>query len=138
MSTISLISVRLSSSTFSQLNQLICSIIDLNYVISYGYTACYAQDDEQNFSYLMRHIWVPNAMSKLSLMAAVFHVACRNYVATTNNSLSSKFAVKKLQYRLMCIQMAKDAIESEVVATDTTIALAMLMASEAVSNPFHS
>ncbi|CVK90381.1 uncharacterized protein FMAN_08782 [Fusarium mangiferae] len=103
----------------------------LNYVISYGYTACYAQDDEQNFSYLMRHIWVPNAMSKLSLMAAVFQVACRNYVAATNNSLSSKFAVKKLQYRLMCIQMAKDAIESEVVATDTTIALAMLMASEA-------
>ncbi|KAF5612862.1 secretory lipase [Fusarium subglutinans] len=103
----------------------------LNYVISYGYTACYAQDDERNFTYLMRHIWVPNAMSKLSLMAAVFHVACRNYVATTNNSLSSKFAVKKLQYRLMCIQMAKDAIESEAIATDTTIALAMLMASEA-------
>ncbi|KAF5246719.1 hypothetical protein FANTH_6789 [Fusarium anthophilum] len=109
----------------------------LNYVISYGYTACYAQDDERNFSYLMRHIWVPNAMSKLSLMAAVFHVACRNYVAATNNSLSSKFAVKKLQYRLMCIQMAKDAIESEVIATDTTIALAMLMASEAVSIPFY-
>ncbi|KAF5549592.1 aldehyde reductase 2 [Fusarium mexicanum] len=103
----------------------------LNYVISYGYTACYAQDDERNFSYLMRHIWVPNAMSKLSLMAAVFHVACRNYVAATNNNLSSKFAVKKLQYRLMCIQMAKDAIESEAIATDTTIALAMLMASEA-------
>ncbi|KAF5570631.1 NADPH-dependent aldehyde reductase [Fusarium phyllophilum] len=109
----------------------------LNYVISYGYTACYAQDDERDFSYLMRHIWVPNAMSKLSLMAAVFHVACRNYVAATNNDLSSKFAVKKLQYRLMCIQMAKDAIESETVATDTTIALAMLMASEAVSIPFH-
>ncbi|KAF5651737.1 NADPH-dependent aldehyde reductase [Fusarium sp. NRRL 25303] len=103
----------------------------LNYVISYGYTACYTQDDERNFIYLMRHIWVPNAMSKLSLMAAVFHVACRNYVAATNNSLSRKFAVKKLQYRLMCIQMAKDAIESEAVATDTTIALAMLMASEA-------
>ncbi|KAF5685808.1 fungal specific transcription factor factor domain-containing protein [Fusarium circinatum] len=103
----------------------------LNFVISYGYTACYVQDDERNFSYLMRHIWVPNAMSKLSLMAAVFHVACRNYVAATNNSLSSKFAVKKLQYRLMCIQMAKDAIESEVIATDTSIALAMLMASEA-------
>ncbi|KAF5619455.1 NADPH-dependent aldehyde reductase [Fusarium sp. NRRL 52700] len=93
--------------------------------------SCYAPDDEQNFSYLMRHIWVPNAMSKLSLMAAVFHVACRNYVAATKNSLSSKFAVKKLQYRLMCIQMAKDAIESEAIATDTTIALAMLMASEA-------
>lgn len=77
-------------------------------------------------------------MSKLSLMAAVFHVACRNYVAATNNTLSSRFAVKKLQYRLMCIQMAKDAIESEVVATDTTIALAMLMASEAVSIPFYS
>ncbi|KAF4497365.1 secretory lipase [Fusarium agapanthi] len=103
----------------------------LSYVISYGYTACYAQDDERNFSYLMRHIWVPNAMSKLSLMAAVFHVACRNYVAATNNSLSDKFAVKKLQYRLMCIQMAKEAIESEAIATDTTIALAMLMASEA-------
>ncbi|KAF5724162.1 fungal specific transcription factor factor domain-containing protein [Fusarium mundagurra] len=103
----------------------------LHYVISYGYKACYAQDDEKNFIYLMRHIWVPNAMSKLSLMAAVFHVACRNYVAVTNNDLSSKFAVKKLQYRLMCIQMVKDAIESEDVATDTTIALAMLMASEA-------
>ncbi|KAF5583192.1 hypothetical protein FPANT_8224 [Fusarium pseudoanthophilum] len=109
----------------------------LNYVISYGYTACYAPGDERNFSYLMRHIWVPNAMSKLSLMAAVFHVACRNYVAVTNNDLSSTFAVKKLQYRLMCIQMAKDAIESEAVATDTTIALAMLMASEAVSTSFH-
>ncbi|EXL95617.1 hypothetical protein NOF04DRAFT_10631 [Fusarium oxysporum II5] len=103
----------------------------LNYVISYGYTACYAQDDEQNFIRLMRHIWVPNAMSKVSLMNAVFHVACRNYVTVTNNSLSSKFGVKKLQYRLMCIKMAKDAIESETVATDTTIALAMLMASEA-------
>ncbi|KAF5564471.1 secretory lipase [Fusarium napiforme] len=93
--------------------------------------SCYAPGNERNFSYLMRHIWVPNAMSKLSLMAAVFHVACRNYVAAINNDLSSKFAVKKLQYRLMCIQMAKDAIESEAVATDTTIALAMLMASEA-------
>jgi hypothetical protein len=117
-------------------NQLTLSITDLNYVISYGYTACYAQDDEQNFNYLMRHIWVPNAMSKLSLMTAIFHVACRNYVTATNNSLSSKFGVKKLQYRLMCIQMAKDAIESEAVATDTTIALAMLMASEAVRIPF--
>ena len=37
----------------------------------------------------------------------------------------------------MCIQMAKDAIESETVATDTTIALSMLMASEAVSIPFY-
>ncbi|KAF4342634.1 NADPH-dependent aldehyde reductase [Fusarium beomiforme] len=107
----------------------------LNYVILYGYTACYAPDDEENFRYLMRRIWVPNAMSKLSLMAAVFHVACRNYVAATNNSLSSKFGVRKLQYRLMCIQMAQEAIESEVVATDTTIALAMLLASEAVRFP---
>jgi hypothetical protein len=135
MSTIFLTSVR--HPPFNKLNQLTCCIKDLNYVISYGYTACYAQDDEQNFIHLMRHIWVPNAMSKVSLMNAVFHVACRNYVTVTNNSLSSKFGVKKLQYRLMCIQMAKDAIESETVATDTTIALSMLMASEAVSIPFY-
>lgn len=65
-------------------------------------------------------------------MAAIFHVACRNYVATTNNSMSNKFSVKKLQYRLECLQMAKDAISSQVVATDTTIALALIMASESV------
>lgn len=83
----------------------------------------------------MRDVWVPFAMGQPSLMAAIFHVACRNYAATTNNSRSNKYSVNKLQYRLKCLEMAKEAITSEPVATDTTIALALLMASESVHPP---
>jgi hypothetical protein len=81
---------------------------------------------------MMREVWVPNAMSQPSLMAAIFHVACRNYVIVTSNSVSEKYAIKKLQYRLMCLKMAKNAVMSETIATDATIALALLMASESV------
>ncbi|KAF4968336.1 hypothetical protein FSARC_4282 [Fusarium sarcochroum] len=102
----------------------------LNYVIQYGYGACYHKESEADFQASMREVWVPNAMSQPCLMAAIFHVACRNYAATTDNTMSTKFSVKKLQYRLECLQMAKDAITSQVVATDTTIALALIMASE--------
>jgi hypothetical protein len=105
---------------------------DLNYVIEYGYKACYHKEDEKVFQASMRDVWVPWAMGQPSLMAAIFHVACRNYAATTNNSNSKKYAVKKLQYRLTCLEMAKEAIASQVVASDTTIALALLMASESV------
>lgn len=83
----------------------------------------------------MRDVWVPWAMGQPSLMAAIFHVACRNYATTTNNSNSKRYAVKKLQYRLTCLEMAKEAIASQEVATDTTIALALLMASESVCAP---
>ncbi|EEU36144.1 uncharacterized protein NECHADRAFT_87264 [Fusarium vanettenii 77-13-4] len=105
---------------------------DINYVIEYGYKACYHKEDEKVFQASMRDVWVPWAMGQPSLMAAIFHVACRNYAATTNNSNSKKYAVKKLQYRLTCLEMAKEAISSQDVATDTTIALALLMASESV------
>lgn len=108
---------------------------DLNYVIEYGYKACYHKEDEKVFQASMRDVWVPWAMGQPSLMAAIFHVACRNYAATTNNSNSKKYAVKKLQYRLTCLEMAKDAISSQAVASDTTIALALLMASESVRAP---
>ncbi|UPL00063.1 hypothetical protein LCI18_010997 [Fusarium solani-melongenae] len=102
----------------------------LNYVIEYGYKACYHKEDEKVFQASMRDVWVPWAMGQPSLMAAIFHVACRNYAATTNNSNSKRYGVKKLQYRLTCLEMAKDAIASQAVASDTTIALALLMASE--------
>ncbi|KAI8650441.1 hypothetical protein NCS57_01377900 [Fusarium keratoplasticum] len=102
----------------------------LNYVIEYGYKACYHKEDEKVFQASMRDVWVPWAMGQPSLMAAIFHVACRNYATTTNNSNSKKYAVKKLQYRLTCLKMAKEAISSQAVASDTTIALALLMASE--------
>lgn len=106
--------------------------LDLNYVIEYGYKACYHKEDEKVFQASMRDVWVPWAMGQPSLMAAIFHVACRNYATTTNNSNSKKYAVKKLQYRLTCLKMAKEAISSQAVASDTTIALALLMASESV------
>ncbi|CAM1503531.1 Fc.00g011220.m01.CDS01 [Cosmosporella sp. VM-42] len=102
----------------------------LNYVILYGYEACYHKEEKSAFQNSMREVWVPWAMGQPSLMAAIFHVACRNYAANTSNSNSKKFSIKKLQYRLMCLNMAKDAIASQAVATDTTIALALIMASE--------
>ncbi|KAI8711519.1 hypothetical protein NCS52_01415700 [Fusarium sp. LHS14.1] len=105
---------------------------DLNYIIEYGYKACYHKEDEKVFQASMRDVWVPWAMGQPSLMAAIFHVACRNYAATMNNSNSKKYAVKKLQYRLTCLKMAKEAISSQLVASDSTIALALLMASESV------
>ncbi|RGP78669.1 hypothetical protein FLONG3_3206 [Fusarium longipes] len=104
----------------------------LNYVIVYGYKACYLEQDESAFHTMMKEVWLPNAMSQPSLMAAIFHVACRNYVIVTSNNATDKYVVKKLQYRLMCLKMAKDAVASEIVASDATIALALLMASESV------
>ncbi|KAM5354737.1 hypothetical protein ACJ41O_001384 [Fusarium nematophilum] len=102
----------------------------LNYVILYGYKACHHKEDEAVFHTSMREVWIPFTMSQPSLMAAVFHSACRNYAITTNSSYSKKFSIKKLQYRLTCLEMAKDAIASEAVATDATIALALILASE--------
>lgn len=81
----------------------------------------------------MRQIWLPYALATPSLMAAIFHVACRNYIATTKRGDANHFLVKKLEYRIQCLQFAEAAISSECVASDTTIALALLMASESVS-----
>ncbi|KAJ6441599.1 fungal specific transcription factor domain-containing protein [Purpureocillium lavendulum] len=102
----------------------------LDYVISYGYGACHHKEDAVLFQAAMRDIWVPFAMSQPSLMAAIFHVACRNYASITNNTNTTKFALKKLQYRQTCLGMAMEAIRTQTLATDTTIALALLMASE--------
>ncbi|RSM02788.1 hypothetical protein CDV31_010747 [Fusarium ambrosium] len=126
----STISLTFVGSTLLQHLRLKANPADLNYVIQYGYKACYHKEDEKVFQASMRDVWVPWAMGQPSLMAAIFHVACRNYAATTNNSNSKRYAVKKLQYRLTCLEMAKEAISSQEVATDTTIALALLMASE--------
>lgn len=102
----------------------------VNYVILNGYKQCHHKEDEISFQRSMRELWLPFAMAQPSLMAALFHVACRHYAATTSNENTNKFAIKKLQYRVTCLSMAKDAITSEDVASDATIALALLMASE--------
>ncbi|KAF5674973.1 NADPH-dependent aldehyde reductase [Fusarium heterosporum] len=105
----------------------------LNYVIMYGYKTCYKEEDEDSFRVLMKETWFPNAMTQESLIAAILHVACRNYATITNNGLSQKFSVKKLQYRLTCLRMAQDAINTEIIPTDATIALILLLSSESVS-----
>ncbi|KAJ3545234.1 hypothetical protein NM208_g2615 [Fusarium decemcellulare] len=102
----------------------------VDYVVQYGYKACYHKEDEKLWQASMRDDWVPFAMGQPSLMAAIFHVACRNYAIATSNTISKKFSIKKLQYRLTCLQMAKEAIASQTMATDATIALALIMASE--------
>ncbi|KAH7129560.1 hypothetical protein B0J13DRAFT_453363 [Dactylonectria estremocensis] len=102
----------------------------LTYVIQYGYKACYHKEKEAVFQAAMREIWVPFAMTHPGLMAAIFQIACRNYVANTNNENTEKYAVKKLQYRLTCLSAARDAIACQNVASDATIFLALLMASE--------
>ncbi|KAF5000803.1 hypothetical protein FGRMN_1410 [Fusarium graminum] len=105
----------------------------LNYVIMYGYKTCYKEEDEESFHVLMKETWFPNAMTNESLIAAILHVACRHYAIITNNGLSQRFLIKKLQYRITCLRMAQDAINSETIPTDTTIALILLLSSESVS-----
>ncbi len=105
---------------------------DFDYVIMYGYQACHHKEDATAFAAAMRTVWVPFAMTEPSLMAAIFHVACRNYASITDNTNTTKFTLQKLQYRQMCLNMAMEAIASEEIATDATISLALLMASESV------
>ncbi|UNI16370.1 hypothetical protein JDV02_002806 [Purpureocillium takamizusanense] len=102
-----------------------------DYVIMYGYKACHHKEDDAVFAAAMRTIWVPFAMTEPSLMAAIFHVACRNYASITDNTNTAKFTLQKLQYRQMCLNMAMQAITSQDMASDATISLALLMATEA-------
>lgn len=111
---------------------------DMNYVILNGYKACHHKEDDAVFTASMREIWVPFMMTQPCLMAAAFHVACRNYAANTSNDNTRKFSIKKLQYRLTCLSMAKDAIATQAVANDATIALALIMASESVCDALTS
>ncbi|KAH8675235.1 hypothetical protein BGZ61DRAFT_497132 [Ilyonectria robusta] len=110
----------------------------MNYVILNGYKACHHKEDDAVFTASMREIWVPFMMTQPCLMAAAFHVACRNYAANTSNDNTRKFSIKKLQYRLTCLSMAKDAIATQAVANDATIALALIMASESVCDALTS
>lgn len=83
---------------------------------------------------LMREVWVPYVLAEPCLLSVVFHVACRNYlIVAKNHDDSNRFEIKMLEYRAKCLNNASKAIESKAAATDTIIALALVMASESVS-----
>lgn len=113
---------------------LLTFTIDFTYVISYGYEQCYRTQDATTYHRLMREVWIPYVLAEPCLLSAIFHVACRNYlVVAKHQDHSNRFEIKMLEYRAKCLNNASKAIESKAAASDTIIALALLMASESVS-----
>ena len=125
-------------SAFSQLCPISTNTVyrlaqDLSHVLYTAYRYCHHKGRVANFPAVMQQKWLPFALARPSLMAGIFHVACRTMVADAGHmSLSQRCGWRKLQYRSDCLSMARAAIEEELLPSDTTIALALLLATESV------
>jgi hypothetical protein len=108
-------------------------LVDVSHVLYNAYRLCYHRGGVDSFATVMRAKWLPFALSQPSLLAGILHVACRAFITATNPLGSRKFRVKKFHYRLACLDMARSAIAEETAPSDTTIALALLLATESVS-----
>lgn len=85
----------------------------------------------------MRTIYVPFAMSNVGPLVALFYAACRRYVLMADDEeKAKKYKTKMLRYRLIGLQLVKEAVASESAPSDATIALAMIMGGESVSCAF--
>ncbi|KAL7931185.1 hypothetical protein V8C35DRAFT_310615 [Trichoderma chlorosporum] len=104
----------------------------LEWVLKYGYEACFPRGEVAPVMKRMKSAYVPYAIRYPSLLACIFYVSYhRRAITTTDPEEAAKCRLMVERYRLACIEMMKQAIESEEQPTYQTIAMAMLLCSEA-------
>jgi hypothetical protein len=82
----------------------------------------------------MRSTYVPFAIKNRALLACILYVSYhRRSVNTTDPAEAAKCSLKTEHYRLACIELTKNAISVEERPALQTIAMALLLSSEAVS-----
>lgn len=81
----------------------------------------------------MRSVFVPVAMTDMSLFTAVMYVSARRYSLISNNIREAEKHHKlMIHYLLLCLQKIKAIIDMGSYPTDAAMALVLCMATEAV------
>ena len=104
-------------------------------MLSYGYIGCVPDKFPGEFQYIMRSLYLPFALRQPSLLGCMLYVASRRYIVLKGNG-QDVFPIYKrmLQYKQCCLQILKVASNDESMINEATIALAIVMSSEAVGS----
>lgn len=114
-------------------NELFLFNFFLEWVIPNGWTECITEESQRSFQRGMRSVFIPVAMTDMSLFTAVMHVSARRYSLISNNAAEAeKYHKLMIHYLLLCLQKIKVIINMESYPTDTSMALVLCMATEAV------
>lgn len=81
----------------------------------------------------MRSVFIPVAMTEMSLFTAVMYVSARRYSLISNNTREAENYHKlMIHYLLLCLEKIKVIINMRSYPTDASMALVLCMATEAV------
>ncbi|KAL7797581.1 hypothetical protein V8C37DRAFT_369995 [Trichoderma ceciliae] len=104
----------------------------LEWVLQYGYEVCFPRDHVPAVMRRLKTFYVPFAIRHPCLLASILYISYhRRSLNTDDPHEAARCSLKTERYRLACIEMMKKAIEAEEKPTYQTIALAMLLSSEA-------
>ena len=78
----------------------------------------------------MRSVYVPFAISQPALLAGILYVASRRYSVMASST--GRYREKTLWYKFMCLQNATRGVTLEHFGSNATVALTLVLASEAV------
>ncbi|RFU78803.1 hypothetical protein TARUN_3370 [Trichoderma arundinaceum] len=107
----------------------------LDWVLQYGYEICFPHDQVPVVMKRLKATYVPFAIRQPSLLACLLYIAYhRRSLNTDDVDEAVRCSFMTERYRLACIEMMKKAIAAEEKPTYQTIALAMLLSSEARSS----
>lgn len=111
---------------------LLCIVLE--WVIPHGWTECITEESQHAFQRGMRSIFIPVAKTDSSLFTAVLYVSARRYSLISDNTTEAeRYHKLMIQYLLTCLQRMKAIINKGSGPTDAAMALALCMATEAVS-----
>jgi hypothetical protein len=105
----------------------------LEWVIPNGWTECITEESQQSFQRSMRSVFVPVAMTDMSLFTAVMYVSARRYSLVSKNiQEAERYHKLMIHYLLLCLDKIKAVINLRSYPTDASMALVLCMATEAV------
>lgn len=110
---------------------------DLDWVLQYGYRGCVPDENERSHLESMKAVYVPYAINQPALLAGILFVASRRYMAmAAGTTAADGYQEKMFRYKFICLRTAKRTVASEWFSSDATIALTLVLFSEAVSISF--
>lgn len=81
----------------------------------------------------MKSVYVPYAISEPALLAGILYVASRRYAIMASSTANvGGYREKTLWYKFKCLETAKRGVALEHSSSNATIALTLVLASEAV------
>lgn len=81
----------------------------------------------------IHNVFVPYAIAQPVLLSGVLYIASRRYGIVANNSTTvDRYLKMMLHYKLACLQVAIGCVALEKSSSDATVALTLILASEAV------